>query len=69
MIRKTSAEGGSSLEWFKSSYSSSGNDADCVEVAMSPAVVHVRDSKNVDGSRLAVGPAAFATFVAYASRS
>ncbi|WP_228980531.1 DUF397 domain-containing protein [Streptomyces sp. DH12] len=66
MIRK-SAEGDSSLEWFKSSYSSSGNDADCVEVAMAPGAVHVRDSKDVDGPRLAVAPDVWSGFVAYAS--
>ncbi|MGW2817830.1 DUF397 domain-containing protein [Streptomyces sp. NPDC001415] len=34
MIRKTSAGDGSELEWFKSSYSSSGDGTDCVEVAL-----------------------------------
>lgn len=67
-MRKTVRER-DGLVWFKSSYSDSSNPNDCVEVAMSPAVVHVRDSKNIDGSRLAVGPEAFAVFVAYASRS
>ncbi|WP_149185054.1 DUF397 domain-containing protein [Streptomyces sp. TRM49041] len=56
------------LEWFKSSHSSSGDGNDCIEVAMSPVAVHVRDSKNVDGARLAVSPEAFTAFVGYASR-
>jgi hypothetical protein len=56
------------MMWLKSSYSDSSNPNDCVEVAVSPAVVHVRDSKNVDGSRLAVSPEAFTAFVAYASQ-
>ena len=44
------------LMWFKSSYSS--NDGpDCVEVALAPATVHVRDSKDKDRARLTVGEA------------
>ncbi|MBW4716341.1 DUF397 domain-containing protein [Saccharothrix obliqua] len=35
--------------WFKSSYSTSGNDA-CVEVRLTGATAAVRDSKNPDGS-------------------
>ncbi|WP_405480738.1 DUF397 domain-containing protein [Streptomyces sp. NBC_00009] len=34
MIRKASARDVSELAWFKSSYSSDGNEADCVEVAL-----------------------------------
>lgn len=51
--------------WFKSSYSSNGNEGDCVEVAASPGTVHVRDSKNAQGPRLAFGPNAWAGFVSY----
>ena len=51
------------LNWFKSSYSDSGNGNDCIEVATSPGTVHVRDSKSTDGPRLAFGPAAWAGFV------
>ncbi|MEV6935114.1 DUF397 domain-containing protein, partial [Streptomyces sp. NPDC051132] len=54
------------LHWFKSSYSSSGEPGDCVEVASTPATIHVRDSKNTEGPRLAVAPAAWADFVSYA---
>jgi Domain of unknown function (DUF397) len=50
------------LAWFKSTYSSSG-DGDCVEVARTPAAVHVRDSKDRQGPRLALSPAAWAEFV------
>ncbi|MFF2507990.1 DUF397 domain-containing protein [Streptomyces sp. NPDC058067] len=67
MIRKASARGASELAWFKSSYSSDGNEADCVEVATTPGVVHVRDSKNAHGPRFAVGGPAWADFVTYAS--
>ncbi|MFF6979708.1 DUF397 domain-containing protein [Streptomyces sp. NPDC008343] len=56
----------STLEWFKSSYSS--NDGpDCVEVAISPANtgvgVHVRDSKDKDGARLAFEASSWAEFI------
>ena len=40
------------LSWFKSSYSSSEGGM-CVEVAATADTVHVRDSKNLHGSRLA----------------
>ncbi|MEU3447127.1 DUF397 domain-containing protein [Streptomyces thermolilacinus] len=58
---------GLSVEWCKSSYSSSGDGNDCVEVAPTPCLVHVRDSKNVDGPRLAVARHSWCSFVAYAS--
>lgn len=57
------------LEWHKSSYSSSGNGEDCVEIATTPATIHLRDSKNPQGPRLAFAPAAWGDFVAYASGS
>ncbi|MFH8731855.1 MULTISPECIES: DUF397 domain-containing protein [unclassified Streptomyces] len=69
MIRKASAQGAPELAWFKSSYSSDGNEADCVEVATSPGTVHVRDSKNAHAARFAVTADAWAEFVTYASGS
>ncbi|MFI0230104.1 DUF397 domain-containing protein [Streptomyces sp. NPDC017086] len=57
------------LHWFKSSYSDSSNGNDCIEVASTAATIHVRDSKNAEGPRLAVAPAAWAAFVALARRS
>jgi hypothetical protein len=55
------------LDWFKSSYSS--NDGpDCVEVAISPTTVHVRDSKDRDGARLAFADASWVEFVTFAGR-
>ncbi|MEU6662247.1 DUF397 domain-containing protein [Streptomyces sp. NPDC046821] len=53
----------------KSSYSSSGDGNDCVEVATMPGVVHVRDSKNADGPRFAVREVAWSDFVTYATGS
>lgn len=58
----------SELAWFKSSFSSSGDGNDCVEVAAACGVVHVRDSKNIGGPRLALADDAWALFVAHASR-
>ncbi|MFI5688689.1 DUF397 domain-containing protein [Streptomyces sp. NPDC051636] len=60
----------SALNWFKSSYS--GNDGpDCVEVAIPPtdATVHVRDSKDKQGARIAFTGASWAEFVAFAGHS
>ncbi|MER6520426.1 DUF397 domain-containing protein [Streptomyces sp. NPDC001553] len=57
------------LDWFKSSYSDGSEGDSCVEVASTPGTVHVRDSKNVPGPRLALTPQAWAGFVAYASQA
>lgn len=53
-------------EWTKSSYSS--NDGpECVEVANTPDAIRIRDSKHPHGPQLAVNPAAWTDFLAYAS--
>ncbi|MCM2393116.1 DUF397 domain-containing protein [Streptomyces albipurpureus] len=67
MIREASVRESDELVWFKSSYSDSGNPSDCVEAAASPGAVHIRDSKNIAGPRLAVPSSAWAAFVSYAS--
>jgi hypothetical protein len=67
MIRNTSAGEASELAWFKSSYSSSGDGNSCVEIATTPGTIRIRDSKNIEGPRLAVRPATWAAFVTYAS--
>lgn len=54
------------LTWFKSSYSGGDGDS-CIEVAVSEATVHVRDSKVEEGPRLALTPASWALFVAFAA--
>ncbi|MGW7359313.1 DUF397 domain-containing protein [Streptomyces sp. NPDC054802] len=66
MIRKHSDRGGSPRAWFKSSYSTS-DGPDCVEAAVAPDAIHVRDSKNVPGPELGFTPAAWTDFVTYAS--
>jgi hypothetical protein len=69
MIRKPTAGYASELAWFKSSYSSGNDGNSCVEIALTPDTVHVRDSKNADGPRLVLGPGAWADFVTYALNS
>jgi hypothetical protein len=49
------------LTWFKSSYSGDSS-GDCVEVALCPTTVHVRDSKDTAGARLTLTPTAWAEF-------
>ncbi|MEU5139463.1 DUF397 domain-containing protein [Streptomyces sp. NPDC021139] len=63
MSRITATPDAPALDWFKSSYSSSGDGNDCVEVAIASATVHVRDSKRPHGSRLAVTRTAWTGFV------
>ncbi|MEW1561985.1 DUF397 domain-containing protein [Streptomyces sp. NPDC093509] len=67
MIRTTSAQDVSELAWSKSSYSDGPDGDSCIEVATTPGTVHVRDSKNAAGPRLAVTPGAWADFVSFAS--
>jgi hypothetical protein len=57
------------LHWFKSSYSSSGEPGDCIEVAEAPTTIHIRDSKTPTGPRLTLAPEAWSAFLTYASDS
>ena len=50
------------LEWFKSSYSS-GEGGACIEVAVQPTAIHIRDSKAPATPHLTVTPAAWAAFL------
>ncbi|MGK5697844.1 DUF397 domain-containing protein [Streptomyces sp. URMC 128] len=67
MIRKSTTEDTSELTWFKSSYSGGNDGNSCVELAITPGAVHVRDSKNVEGPLLAITTGAWADFVAHAT--
>ncbi|MDT0614776.1 DUF397 domain-containing protein [Streptomyces lancefieldiae] len=64
MSRKGPSGHFADLAWFKSSYSDTSEPSDCVEVAVTSAAIHVRDSKHPHGPRLAVTRAAWAGFVA-----
>lgn len=49
------------LQWFKSTYSSS-EGGQCLEVAVSPQTIHIRDSKRPEGTVLQVSPTTWTTF-------
>ncbi|MFJ7771833.1 DUF397 domain-containing protein [Streptomyces sp. NPDC097107] len=68
MIAKVSDRHASELAWFKSSYSGGTDGESCVELALTPGTIHIRDSKHIeDGPRLALTPAAWTSFLPYAS--
>ncbi|GGV15621.1 DUF397 domain-containing protein [Streptomyces spectabilis] len=69
MTEKPSTGNPSELAWFKSSYSSSSDPNDCVEVALAPGTIHVRDSKNATGPRLIFAPSTWANFITHTSES
>jgi len=50
------------LAWFKSSYSGS-EGGNCLEVATTPATVHVRDSKTPEGPVLTLSPGTWSVFL------
>ncbi|MET8246135.1 DUF397 domain-containing protein [Streptomyces sp. NPDC005202] len=52
------------LAWFKSSYSNNEGEA-CLEIATTPEVIHIRDSKDLraDAPTLAVTPTTWAAFL------
>ncbi|GGY03660.1 DUF397 domain-containing protein [Streptomyces djakartensis] len=65
-MRKGSAGDASELAWFKSSYSGGTDGESCLEVAVAPRTIHVRDSKQADGPRLALTPKAWTPFLSHA---
>ncbi|MBV1949761.1 DUF397 domain-containing protein [Streptomyces sp. BV129] len=50
------------LTWFRSSYSGT-EGGQCVEVALTPNTVHIRDSKASAGPVLQVSPSAWTGFI------
>ncbi|MFE5403549.1 DUF397 domain-containing protein [Streptomyces sp. NPDC056580] len=66
MTRKSTTGDDQEPAWFKSSYSDGPDGDSCVEIAIAPRTVHVRDSKDAQGPRLAFAPAAWSRFVPYA---
>lgn len=55
-------------QWRKSSYSGTGAQSDCVEMAQLPGAVGVRDSKNPVGGALALPVPAARALVARIKR-
>lgn len=51
------------LTWRKSTYSTEGTSAQCVEVAALSDAIGVRDSKDPEGGHLALAPERFAALV------
>ena len=66
-MRKGSGGDASELAWFKSSYSGGTDGESCLEIAVAPGTIHVRDSKDTSGPQLALTPETWADFVTYAS--
>ncbi|MGI5456928.1 DUF397 domain-containing protein [Streptomyces sp. CA-249302] len=50
------------LTWFKSSYSS-GEGGECLEVAVTPTTIHLRDSKHPAGPHLTLSLGAWSVFL------
>ncbi|MEV2246012.1 DUF397 domain-containing protein [Streptomyces sp. NPDC049970] len=61
-MKTTDAPVTQELAWVKSSYSGA-EGGECVEVAAAAAQVFVRDSKQVNGPVLTVGPGVWVGFV------
>ncbi|MFJ2241445.1 DUF397 domain-containing protein [Streptomyces sp. NPDC087859] len=51
------------LQWFKSTYSGS-EGGQCVEIAICPHTIHIRDSKTPTGPTLQVTATAWSAFIA-----
>ncbi|MFE0190708.1 DUF397 domain-containing protein [Streptomyces sp. NPDC058989] len=62
----TTATPSPGLVWHKSSYSGSAG-GECVEVAVAPGMVHIRDSKDLDSPTLSVSPRSWSLFVEFAA--
>ena len=53
------------LTWRKSTYSPDGSN--CVEIAITPSAIHIRDSKNIGGFQLAITSSTWTEFISYAA--
>lgn len=49
------------LVWFKSSYS--GDQGECVEIALTPTTIHIRDSKTPETHPLQITPTTWTEFL------
>ncbi|WP_030609970.1 DUF397 domain-containing protein [Streptomyces sclerotialus] len=52
----------SDLQWTKSSHSGP-QGGDCVEVAVTPVLVHIRDSKDIARPAITFSPSAWTAFL------
>ncbi|WP_030254444.1 DUF397 domain-containing protein [Streptomyces violens] len=50
------------VDWVKSSYSGS-QGGDCVEVAIAPSTIHIRDSKDITRPAVSVSAGTWAAFI------
>ncbi|MBZ4017130.1 DUF397 domain-containing protein [Streptomyces purpurogeneiscleroticus] len=50
------------MNWFKSSYSGS-QGGDCIEVAIAPSAIHIRDSKDIARPGVSTSPDSWAAFL------
>ncbi|SFO91363.1 protein of unknown function [Amycolatopsis arida] len=50
------------LTWRKSRHSDGHDHSNCVEVAVTPELIAVRDSKDPDGGRLTLSPTTWRAF-------
>ncbi|MCP9956915.1 MULTISPECIES: DUF397 domain-containing protein [Streptomyces] len=57
----------SELAWYKSSHST-GDGGQCVEIAVRPHAIHIRDSKDINRPALSITAPAWAAFVGFAAR-
>ncbi|TXL90997.1 DUF397 domain-containing protein [Streptomyces sp. IB2014 016-6] len=64
MNAEQATAGPARLTWFKSSYSGSAG-GDCVEVALAPTKVHIRDSKTAPGPVLHVSNGPWRAFLSF----
>jgi len=63
MPLKFSAADDRALSWIKSSHSGSSDNNECIEAAATADTVHVRDSKDRHGPRLAFTRGAWSRFL------
>jgi hypothetical protein len=56
------------LRWFKSSYSGS-EGGNCIEVAIQPTAIHIRDSKTPTTAQLTVTPTTWTAFLKLANNA
>ncbi|MEV1077021.1 DUF397 domain-containing protein [Streptomyces sp. NPDC050211] len=53
------------LHWQKSTYS--GDSSNCVEIATTPTIIHIRDSKTPTEPHLTFPPTTWADFLSHAA--